>query len=516
METTMTEKSNAPQNAPQQATTVSPTQAASDIETPSPLEEIRAQIASGQVSPGTIRHLQRTIGNAEVLKLLGRDKTPQKGQKVAQRRAVEPASLLKITEHKALPIQRKIGFEFQINGSRVTPTNGVKRLKKGAAIGNKVDGVEPTVDINQSDDYDLEFVSDAFEEDSEQGWKNFLKAVQRTAVTTSAIAGKGTKLASAFFDGGLADHNVRVDNTIGVVHITQGIQLDKLHHYLTGFGFRNAKKTKSADNKPEKLADFTQGAIDNAKTSLKGMQDRQGFPFTEVTSGEYLSLMALIAGNMSRLAGAIGPYLKSYFKSMNRTDIATLMNRVKTQMLAEITEHTPTAATNPFTLSDIKALMQVPLWQVLNLSEKLIPRKPFNEDDGVWTASGLGEITRLEWLNALWEGNDLLSAKWQTTEAAADKVKASTAGAGAGALNASAAKHTAAAEILESVGGYGGKTDVDQTGTSLRPIFEIRDMGSVPAGHLEKWVQVFAEYMKNLNAGEETRPFYEIWADLSG
>ncbi|MBZ0288654.1 MAG: hypothetical protein K8I30_13635 [Anaerolineae bacterium] len=512
----MTEKSNAAQKHASQPHNTATTPASPELETPMPQDDIRVQLGSGQLNPAAIRYLQRTIGNAEVLKLLARDKAQPAGQTVAPRRA-ETHPTIRLTEHKALPIQRKIGFEFQINGSRVQPVNGVKRLKKGAAIGSKLDGVEPTVDINQSNDYDLEFVSDAFDEDNEQGWKNFIKAVERTAVTTSALAGKGTKLASEVFDGGLNDHNVRVDNTIGVVHITQGIQLDKLHHYLTGFGNRTAKKKKTGD-RPEKLADFTQDAINQANEAITSLERREGVGFSDVARGEYASLMGLLAGNMSRLGGSAGPYLKSYFKSMNRTDISTLMNQVKTRLLTEMGEQKPTALTSAFTAGDIKALIQVPLWQVLNLSQKIIPIRPFNEDAEVWTASGLGEITRLEWLNALWEGNDMLSAKWQAKEAAANKLKgamAETPGA-VEEFKGKAEQHEAAAEILESVGGYGGKTDVDHTGTSLRPIFEIRDMGNVPAAQLEKWVQIFAEYMKNLNEGTETRPFYEVWAELGG
>src|SRR5690554_863829 len=119
----MADRVNATHKPPQtdNATTV---QAAPETETAIPQQQdIRVQSASGQLNPAAVQYLQRTIGNANVLKLLGRGKPQPASQKQAQRRAFPPDTRIHITEHKGLPIQRKIGFEFQINGSRVEPVN---------------------------------------------------------------------------------------------------------------------------------------------------------------------------------------------------------------------------------------------------------------------------------------------------------------------------------------------------------------------------------------------------------
>lgn len=447
-------------------------------------EDLPRSLLAGHLDQDAVLALQDTIGNTAAQHVLA-------GQHPAQG-AAAPQS--------GLPIQRKIGFEYQINASDVKPVNGIKRLKKGDAIGNKEEGLEPTVDVNQSNDYDLEFVSDAFDEDKQAGWDQFTKAVRLAAVSTTALKGAGARLASTVFAGGLNDHTVEVTGAFGVLHITQGIQLDKLHHFLTGFGFRGSK-TKEVGDRPEKLADFTQQVIAGAGSAMDALEKRLGFRFGGTTRGEYLSVMGLIAGNMSRLGTNYGPYLKSYFKSMNRTDLGTLVTRVRTSILQEIQDNSPSTAMSPFTAGDIKALMQVPLWQVLNLNESLIPRMPFNEDENDWKKSGLGDITRLQWLDGLWNGDDMLSAKWHEAQAL---------------LNiGQKEEHEGASDILESVGAYGSKTDADQTGTSLRPIFEIRDIPNLPAGRLELWALALGEYIRNLNAGTETRPFYEVWQDIN-
>lgn len=477
-------------------------------------------------------YLQRTIGNQAVLRLLEQhdddDPTRENAQADTGQSEITPLQTgesgdtakaqriadMQMIGHQTRQLQRKVGFEYQLTSSDVAHVAGEHQLKKGDKIGSTVKGVDPTVDVNQSEDYDLEFVSKAYDEDSEAGWKGFLDGIAWAATTTKLLSKAGRRPVSEVFAGGIDDHTIQVRGALGTVHITQGIQLDKLHKFLTEFGLRN-RPISNREIHEEPGAQLADVAMETGDVAFNALEEGLDMELSGTARNEYKSLLGMIAGNMSLLGNSSGPYLKSYLKAMNRTDMGTIMKHVRERLESEIEANMPLDRDDELAELDLlDDLFVVPLSRHLNLGDKLIPTMPYNEDEDEWASSGLGEIVRMDYLDDIWDGNDQLSAKWQKVQAGQKKLESAMSEDPdeIAELDAAAASHSDAAEILESIGGYGSKTD--HTGASLRPILEMRNISYVPAVSLEKWAKAFGTYMKNLNAGKETRPFYQIWQDI--
>lgn len=374
-------------------------------------------------------------------------------------------------------IQRMIGFEYQLVNSFVTPSenSNPENLNKGDTIGDKRNGIVPTIDIGMAGEYNLEVISDVFDEVSVRGWRNFKNAISATCNMVRRLetaTSNEPRPVSEVLAGGIDGYDIEVRNQEGVLHITAGIQLDRLEKFLTDF---SNKTNVTLPNPNGPLATTVPDTVDRATTSLNQIQTLQGFPFSGTLKREIFSLVSILATTMQRLWVGT-PYFKGLYRLLNRTDMVTQVMHVRTRMDEELT-----GGGHP--VPDPHPLRTVLEASLLDLDQPLVLHKPPTVDNADWAqAQRISmSLTRRQWLQQLFVGNDPLSVAWL-------KQQEGVAGA------------QEAADILESVGSFGGHTD--PSASSIRPIFEIRTIPRFPSvDNLEEWALGVARFIKAINEG---------------